>query len=89
MAAANKICLPSGDHLGLVAPYLYLVSCIGSPPFIDKMNICGLLFTVRTKASCFPSALHAGCEAPSFALVNCTGASQPVGDTVYTWVRYL
>src|SRR6185369_14358699 len=61
----KRTCFPFGLHLGVPAPYLYLVSCTASPPSSESRNICGLLSARRTKASCFPSGLHTACEEPS------------------------
>ena len=33
--------LPSGDHAGDAAPFLSLVSAVGSPPVIGSSWICG------------------------------------------------
>src|SRR5215831_16375882 len=84
----KRICLPSGLHRGVPAPYLYFVSWIASPPSSDKRNICGLPSASLTKASCLPSGLHTACEDPSL-VVNCFGAEEPSVATIHTWFTYL
>ena len=88
MFAENNNCFPSGLHFGEPAPYLYLVSCIASPPSSGSKNICGLVSTVLTKAICFPSGLNAGCD--EFSLeVSCLGVELPSVFTIQSCVTYL
>ena len=75
--AEKSILFPSGDHLGLAAPYLNLVICLASPPSMESEKICVLSPTKRLNAIVFPSGLQTGLEALSVPYVNCFGTLLP------------